>query len=83
MSPTTFRACLYFVPLFLTPFVEKLGDIMFKGTWPTWPQIVVCSLIGAINSAVGIRAFYDGSAERAKKPLDFPPVEPKEKQTQL
>lgn len=60
------KALLYAIPLFLTPFAEKLGNLMWDSYWPTLPQLVICSIVGTISASVGLRAFYDGSYERSK-----------------
>lgn len=63
-----FKAGLYAVPLYLTPFIEKLGDGLMNGNWPCWQQVIFCSLLGFSSTAIGLRAFFDGSYERNKKP---------------
>ena len=61
------KALLYAIPLFLTPFIDKMGDLMYNGYWPTYPQIVISALVGIAQASVGLRAFYDGSYERSKQ----------------
>ncbi len=70
------KALLYFVPLFLSPFVEKLGQIMLGGNWPTIPALVMCSVIGLIAGCIGLRAFYDGSYQRDKQDQSTKPPTP-------
>lgn len=60
------KAALYAIPLFLTPFSEKLGNLLWEGFWPTYPQLIACSIAGTIATCIGLRAFYDGSYERSK-----------------
>jgi len=60
------KALLYAIPLFLTPFVEKLGGIFLDSFWPTLPQLVGCSLLGIIAASIGLRAFFDGSYQRSR-----------------
>jgi hypothetical protein len=71
------KALLYAIPLFLTPFVDKCGDILLKGNWPSLPMIVLSAILGIIAAAIGLRAFFDGSYERKKADSDdgtaFPP----------
>ena len=67
MSPTTFRALLYATPLFLTPFVDNALKVMEKDLWPTPQSLVRCAVLGLVAVAIGLRAYYDGSAERARQ----------------
>jgi hypothetical protein len=62
---TTIKAWLYIVPLYLTPFAEKLCNVLFENCWPSWQQVVGCSILGVISACIGARAFYDGSYERS------------------
>ena len=64
------KALLYAVPLFLAPFVDKLGTGLFNGTWPTLPVVVGCILLGTVQTSIGLRAFFDGSYERRKSGSD-------------
>lgn len=64
------KAALYAIPLFLTPFVDKLGALLFDGKWPTAPSVVACTMLGTIAACIGLRAFYDGSYERRKSGSD-------------
>ena len=48
------KAALYAIPLFLAPFVDKLGGILFGGDWPTWPMIVGCVLLGTVQMCIGL-----------------------------
>lgn len=61
------KALLYFVPLFLTPFADKLGALLMQGTWPSAPQFLYCTLLGLSAACIGLRAFYDGSYQRDKE----------------
>ena len=72
------KAALYAIPLFLTPFVDKLGTLLLNGQWPTIPAVVGCTLLGICASAIGLRAFFDGSYERRKSGSDASdlPVQP-------
>lgn len=60
------KAALYAIPLFLTPFIDKVGNLLFNGTWPSFPMLVGCTLLGVSQTAIGLRAFYDGSYQRDK-----------------
>lgn len=64
------KALLYFIPLFLTPFADKLGAGLLAGTWPSMPSVVGCIILGTIAGCIGLRAFYDGSYERRKSGSD-------------
>ena len=66
-APVILRATLYAVPLFLSPFADKLVDVLFKDEWPSPQKVVGCSIIGFIGMAIGLRAYFDGSAERLKQ----------------
>ena len=66
----TGKALLYAIPLFLTPFVDKLGTLLLNGQWPTLPAVCGCTLLGICAAAIGLRAFYDGSYERRKSGSD-------------
>lgn len=66
MKPTTIRASLYAGVLFLTPFSEKLGPVLNNNQWPSPQSLIVCVLAGTVAALVGIRAYLDGSAERAR-----------------
>lgn len=61
------KASLYAVPLFLAPFLDKLADFLLRGQWPTAQMVVYCTLAGIVSMCIGLRAFFDGSAERAKQ----------------
>lgn len=66
-------------PLFLTPFIDKFGDYLLNGLWPSWELTLYCAMVGAVNTMIGGRAFFDGSAERDKQPKASdlkPPTEP-------
>lgn len=60
------KAFLYAVPLFLTPFADKIVAILFQDQWPSLPKIVGCAVLGTIATSLGLRMFYDGSYERSK-----------------
>ena len=60
------KALLYAVPLFLAPFADKVGSILFQDQWPSVPMVMGCVLLGIIQMCIGLRAFYDGSVERKK-----------------
>lgn len=60
------KALLYAIPLFLTPFVDKLGDLLLNGEWPSMPRVVGCVLLGVVSASIGLRAYFDGSYERSK-----------------
>ena len=64
MKPTTFRAWLYAIPLFLTPFADKIVPILEGDKWPSPMRLVACAIVGLIASAIGLRAYYDGSYQR-------------------
>ena len=89
MTDISGKAALYAIPLFLAPFVDKLGGLLFGGDWPSFPMVVGCVLLGTVQMCIGLRAFFDGSYERRKsgsdagdlpmKPAvpDAPPNQPK------
>ena len=60
------KALLYAIPLFLTPFADKMGDLLLNGNWPSLPMVVGCTILGLIAASIGLRAFYDGSYQRNK-----------------
>ena len=60
------KALLYAIPLFLTPFADKIISILFKDQWPSPQMVVGCALLGLIASSLGLRMFFDGSYERSK-----------------
>ncbi|MGV0949226.1 MAG: hypothetical protein ACOYB3_01045 [Azonexus sp.] len=60
------KAAFYGVALFFTPFADKIVPILFLDRWPSAPMVVGCSLLGIIAMSIGLRAYYDGSYERAK-----------------
>ena len=61
-----YKAAFYGVALFFTPFADKIVPILFQDKWPSAPMTVGCSLLGIIAMSIGLRAYYDGSYERAK-----------------
>ena len=60
------KAVLYAVPLFLTPFGDKIVAILFQDQWPSLPKVVGCSILGTIACCLGLRMYFDGSYERSK-----------------
>jgi hypothetical protein len=64
---TLFRGGLYAVVLFLTPFADKVVPVLYQDKWPTLQVVVACCLVGLIAALVGLRAYFDGSAERARQ----------------
>ncbi len=64
------KAALYAIPLYLTPFIDKLGTLLLNGQWPTIQACVGCALLGTVAACIGLRAFYDGSYERRKSGSD-------------
>lgn len=61
------KAALYAIPLFLTPFADKIIPVLFEDKWPSLPMILGCALLGTIASSLGLRMYFDGSYERAKQ----------------
>ena len=61
------KAALYAIPLFLTPFVDKLAPDLFNDNWPSAQSVVGCMLLGLVSTCIGLRAFFDGSVERKKQ----------------
>jgi hypothetical protein len=61
-----YKAVLYAIPLFLTPFADKIISILFQDKWPSLPMIVGCTLLGIIATSLGLRMYFDGSYERSK-----------------
>jgi hypothetical protein len=66
MKTTTIRCFLYAGILFMTPFAEKLSPVLSNNKWPTMQSLVLCALAGTIAAFIGVRAYIDGSFERAK-----------------
>ncbi len=75
----TAKAAMYAIPLFLTPFADGLKDLLTRGEWPTMPLVTYCAFLGTIQMCVGLRAFYDGSAERSKQDIKASDLEPETK----
>ncbi len=50
----------------MTPFAEKLSPVLSNNKWPTMQSLVLCALAGTIAAFIGVRAYIDGSFERAK-----------------
>jgi hypothetical protein len=78
-----FKATLYAIPLFLTPFADKIIAILFQDKWPSMQMIAGCTLLGIIACSLGLRMYFDGSYERSKNgngngkhPPGVPPPEP-------
>lgn len=65
-SDIKYKAALYGIALFLTPFSDKILPILFQDKWPSIPMMAGCSLLGTIACAIGLRAYFDGSYEKAK-----------------
>jgi hypothetical protein len=61
-----YKAALYAIPLFLTPFADKIIPILFEDKWPSIPMTAGCSLLGIMASSLGLRMYFDGSYERSK-----------------
>lgn len=61
-----FKAALYAIPLFLTPFADKIIAILFQDQWPSLQMIAGCTLLGIIATSLGLRMYFDGSYERSK-----------------
>ena len=61
-----YKALLYAIPLFLTPFADKIISVLFTDKWPSWQMVMGCVILGAISSSLGLRMFFDGSYERSK-----------------
>ena len=59
------KATLYAIPLFLTPFADKIISILFKDQWPSPQMVVGCALLGIIASSLGLRMYFDGSYQRS------------------
>jgi hypothetical protein len=81
ICPVKFRAFLYVlisglpVPImFFTAYVDKLS----KGEIPLthWAVWVLLGLNTSAAVAIALRAYYDGSAERANPSLSQTPTEP-------
>jgi hypothetical protein len=66
MKPTTLRALLYCIVAFLAPFGEKIVPILTSDKWPTPQSLVATVILGLAAAAIVLRAYVDGSAERAK-----------------
>lgn len=78
MNDISGKALLYAVPLFLTPFIDKVGALLFNDQYPSVPMIIGCTLLGISSTCIGLRAFFDGSYERRKSGSDAQglPVKP-------
>jgi hypothetical protein len=66
MNSNKLKALLYCIVLFLTPFMDKVVPILFQNQWPTPQAVLGTSVMGLVAAAVGLRAYVDGSNERAK-----------------
>jgi hypothetical protein len=60
------KAALYGIPLFLAPFADKVGAILFQDKYPSIPMTIGCTLLGVISACIGLRAYTDGSYERSR-----------------
>lgn len=76
MKSIRIRALLYSCAAFLTPVIDKVGPILEKNEWPTGPRIVWSVLLGVAAAVITLRAYYDGSVERAKNPSPAPALPP-------
>ena len=61
-----YKALLYAIPLFLTPFADKIISVLFTDKWPSWQMVMGCVILGTIASSLGLRMYFDGSYERSK-----------------
>lgn len=62
--PVIFRGSIYFLIPFLGILGDKIGPMCMKDEWPSWPRILGACVIGAAAGFVGLRAYFDGSAQR-------------------
>ncbi len=75
ITPTSFRALLYFGIAFLAPFSDKVLAALYESKWPTMQIVVASCLSGVISGLVALRAYYDGSSLRfAQEAGTAPPV---------
>lgn len=65
-GPIVFRAALYFAIAFLSPFAEQVSDFLSKDQWPSTQRFCLAIIIGLIAGLTSLRAYFDGSAERAR-----------------
>jgi hypothetical protein len=65
-SDIKFKAILYAIPLFLTPFADKIISVLFTDKWPSLQMVAGCTILGIIASSLGLRMYFDGSYERSK-----------------
>jgi zinc transporter ZupT len=63
-GPIIFRASLYFIAAFATPFLEKVAAALEKDQWPTPQRWLLSSMVGFVAGVLILRSFYDGSAQR-------------------
>lgn len=61
------KAACYMGPLFIAPFLDKCGEYLLNGQWPSGQLIVYCTGYGFLQMLIGGRAFFDGSSERDKQ----------------
>jgi len=74
LSPTTFRASLYFAIAFLTPFAAKVLMSLDAGKWPTGQEAVSGFIGGSLAGLIALRAYYDGSALRNAQEAETVPL---------
>jgi len=83
-SDIKYKAILYAIPLFLTPFADKIISVLFTDKWPSLQMVIGCMILGTIASSLGLRMYFDGSYERSKNgngkngtsPPTMPPTTP-------
>lgn len=63
---TALRAALYALAAFLAPLVDEVGPILAGDQWPSPQKLVACAITGALAVTVTLRAYFDGSAQRAR-----------------
>ena len=76
MKPTTIRAMLYCIALFLSPFTEKVVPVLNEGKWPLPQALLGTCIVGVVAAVIGLRAYLDGSAERARMSETVKPKPP-------
>ncbi len=62
--PVIYRASLYFIPIFLSPFVDKVVPILYSGEWPSRNMLAGCSIVGLVAGCITLRSFSDGSVQQ-------------------
>lgn len=63
---TMLRAFLYSLAAFLAPLADEIGPILAGDQWPSPQKLVACFITGTLAVTVTLRAYFDGSAERAR-----------------